>query len=57
MIVKLSRDPGTPIKYSSFAFFCRTKQGSRGNNYCNIFIVETMNNKFRMLMYLKYIGF
>ena len=32
-------------KVSEFAFFCRTKQGSRDNNYCNIFIVETMNNK------------
>ena len=32
-------------KVSKFAFFCRTKQGSRDTNYCNIFIVETMNNK------------
>ena len=27
---------------SEFAFFCRSKQGSRDNNYYNIPIVETM---------------
>ena len=25
--------------------FCRTKQGSRDNYYCNMLIVETMDNK------------
>ena len=27
-----------------FAFFCRSKRGSRDKNYCNIFIVEAIDN-------------
>ena len=42
MTVKLSRDTH---KVFELAFFCRTKQGSRDKNYCNIFIFVTMNNK------------
>ena len=40
MTLKLSRDPLTPIKY------CRTKQGFRDKNYCNIFIVVAMDNNY-----------
>ena len=29
---------------SEFAFFCRLKPGSREKNYCNITIVDTMDN-------------
>ena len=30
---------------SEFAFFCRSKQGSRDRKYCNIFIVEMNDNE------------
>ena len=30
---------------SEFAFFSRSKQGSRDRNYCNISILKTMDNK------------
>ena len=38
-------------KVSELAFFCRTKQGSRDKNYCNIFIVVLISiNTVRLLL-------
>ena len=31
---------------SEVAFFCRSKRGSRDKNYCNISIVDTVDNDF-----------
>ena len=47
-----SRD--THHKVSELAFLCRTKQASRDNNYCNIFIVVKMNNHLVFISWLLY---
>ena len=44
MTVKLSRDPGTPIKYPSWHSFVERSMDPGTKNYCNIFIVVTMKN-------------
>ena len=36
---------------SEFAFFCRSKQGSKDKNYCNIIIAEAMVNKRHYIYY------
>ena len=50
MSVKLSRDPGTPIKYPSLNSCVERSRDPETITYCNIFIVETMN-KYQVHMY------